>query len=78
MVYTDKQMREIETDPVRLRGYFWRVATNARQMAAERRNQAQRGFLSEECAVRPDTLERFANSVMENIDVLVSSTLRRS
>lgn len=71
-------MREIETDPVRLRGYFWRVATDCRQMAAIRRNQIQRGFLSEECALRPETLERFANTVLENIDVLVSSTLRRT
>lgn len=78
MVYTDKQMREIETDPVRLRGYFWRVATSARQMAAERRNQAQRGFLPEECAVRPDTLDRFADSVLENIDALVRNTLQPS
>lgn len=77
MIYTDKQMRKIEADPIRLRGYFWRVATNARQMAAVRRNEARRGFLPEESALRPDTLERFADSVMENIDVLVSSTLRR-
>lgn len=78
MTYSDSQMREISKDPARLRGYFWRVATNCRQMAAVRRGQVRRGFVAEPGDMKPDTLEKLADSVMQNIDALVSSTLSRS
>lgn len=78
MTYSDRQMREISRDPVRLRSYFWRVATNARLMATIRRDLAQRGFKPEPCCWGPDALETFAASVVDNIDTLVESTLQRS
>jgi len=75
MPYSDQQMREIERCPVRLRAYYWRVAMNARRMAADQRGRTRRGFVPPE-TLGPDTLERFAGSILENIDALVSTTLR--
>lgn len=73
MPYSDQQMREIERCPERLRAYYWRVATNARVMAADQRERARRGFIPDG-ALGPDTLEAFACSILDNIDALVRTT----
>ncbi|WP_143278168.1 hypothetical protein [Bradyrhizobium sp. UFLA03-84] len=74
MAYSETEMREIERDPVRLKSYFWRVATNCRQMAARRRNLARRGFEPEVDAMRIEMLEAVADGIIENIDALVESS----
>ncbi len=88
--YTDREMRAIERDPKRLRGYFWRVAMNARRMAAENRARSQQtGIAHPTTNYRPafaegrdmiadaDTMERFSKTILDNIDVLVKTTLVR-
>ena len=72
--YSDRQMREISTCPERLRGYFWRVATNARQLAHTKRTRIQRGYMPDVGELTPETLERFADTIIENIDEFVAST----
>lgn len=88
MTYSDEEMREIERDPVRLRAYFWRVATNMRRMAANNRAKSRATGLHhpvsnylpafEEGAdeVRwADTYDRVADAVLGDLDTLVETTL---
>jgi hypothetical protein len=88
---SDREMRAIERDPARLRGYFWRVAMNARRIAAENRR------LSQETGIRHPTtnyraafaegrdliadaewMDRFSAAILKDIDLIVETTLVRS
>jgi len=41
MSYSEQELEEIGRDPVRLRAYFWRVATNMKRMAARNRTESR-------------------------------------
>lgn len=88
MTYSDEEMKEIERDPVRLRAYFWRVATNMRRTAKRNRAQSRAigkghpitnylpAFEEGQDLIRwAKTLDNVADHVLENIDVIVESML---
>lgn len=90
MPYSDEEMREIERDPVRLRAYFWRVATNMRRIAKQNRRQSRAtgknhpvtnylpAFEEGRDLVRmAKTLDTVADQVIEHMDILVETTLVR-
>lgn len=64
MPYSEKELDEIQYDPVRMKAYFWHVA-----MHAKRRARDGTHYLDKE------TEERFATSILENLDALVESCL---
>ena len=81
-------MKEICRDRDRLRRYFAGVAMNARRVSLEKRRKSRAmGLAHPVTNYRPvfeegrdlahwaDTLERFSNAIIENIDALVESTL---
>jgi hypothetical protein len=87
-LYTDKELREISRDPERLRRYFSGVAMNARRQALkDRRKSRQMGLAYPVTGYRAvfeegrdllhwaETMDRFADVIVENIDALVASTL---
>lgn len=88
MPYTAKQMEAICRDPIRLRGYFWHVAMNAKRMAKEHRRQLKHqgktysptGFKEvfddgRDLHHWAKTLDSFSDAVLDNLDILVQSSL---
>jgi len=65
MTYSDEHLEEIESDPIRLRAYFWNVAMQAKRRAANGTH-----YLNKESE------EQFAQTILDNIDALVESSLR--
>lgn len=88
MPYSDRELREIERDPVRLRAWWWHMAQHHRRLAREYRHKSQStgkwhpvtNYSYEFAKGRKDirwanTLDRVSAMVLENIDALVESTL---
>jgi hypothetical protein len=75
MPYSGEELDEIGRDPVRLRGYFWRVAMGARLRAARAREDAQKGLTRD---LRWASLEEdVSRIILDNLDALVESSLER-
>lgn len=64
MPYTEEALDEMQYDPVRMKAYFWHLAMKAKQRAAKK-----------ETCIDPELEERFANTILENIDTLIESCL---
>lgn len=88
--YSDKEMEEISRDPERLRAYFWRFAMNAKRRAVENRSTSRAtGIAHPVTNYRPafedgrdlmhwaSVMDRVAEHVLNNLDVLVETTLER-
>jgi hypothetical protein len=87
--YSAETLDEIQDDPVRIRCYFWRVAMAARRRAKEKRRavRAQAVYSSpvafDEVADWDGVMsakheEDFANAILDNIDALVKSSVRKT
>ena len=87
MPYSEKELDEISRDHDRLRGYFWRVAMNAKRIAAHNRRASmatgvfhpvtnyKAAFDEGADLVRwASVMEGFSLIVLDNIDALVEST----
>lgn len=63
-LYTDKELKEIERDPVRLRAYFWRIAWSWRLLSKDK-----------DYAHLAPHLANAAEAILENLDSIVDSAL---
>lgn len=77
MSYSESEMDEIERDPVRLRGYFWRVAMTNKRLAAQSRKEARTASYDQGARLIHDAevSEAFSQAILDNLDVLVKSSL---
>ncbi len=90
MPYSGEELEEIERDPARLRAYFWHIAMHNRRLARRERAASRAVGCShpvtnylpafEEGAdkIRLANLsDRLADLILEHIDGLVDSCLKR-
>lgn len=89
MPYTEKELEEIERDPVRLRAYVWHVAMNAQRIARRNREQSRKMALSHpvinyvpiheegrDLLRDADLMDRFSKALLDNIDLFVDTTVK--
>jgi hypothetical protein len=77
-MYSGKELDDISRDRDRLRAYFWRVAMNARRIAAENRrtSRANRATFDEgrDLMHWASVMDRVSTIVLDNLDALVESS----
>ena len=76
--YSDEHINSCETDPVKCKQYFWACAMNAIRYSKTLRQDAKKlSFVDGQEQIKiADNLERFGNSVLKNLDVLVDRTCK--
>jgi hypothetical protein len=78
MPYTEQDLDEIPRSRDRLKAYYWRVAMNARRLAAEHRRAIRANKASfdegQDLLRWAGSLERVAAVILANIDELVETT----
>jgi len=87
MPYSEKEFDEIERNPVRRRAYFWHVAMSAQRTARRNRALSRRLAVAHpvtnykpvfeeghDLLAEAAHMDRFAKSILDNIDLLVETT----
>lgn len=77
MPYSDEDFERMETDPVLARQYFWFCGMRARAEACRLRRRARQMPLEDgfDAVKRAEHLDWVASAVLENLEVLVRSTV---